>query len=283
MMISGFTIIRNATKFSYPAEESILSILPICDEFIINVGDSDDKTLEMMQSLQRSYPDKIRIIENKWDLSEGKTVLSKQTNMALKECKGDWAFYLQSDEVIHEKDLVHLRKIMHRYLKDENIDTFRFPWLHFYGSYYRYRIDSGWYQKQDRIIRNNGEIESFGDAYGFQCKDGQSLKRKNTNCFLYHYGWVHSEPVMTQRRINAEKIGFTTLQQNEREREYSFGDLNRFPIYFGSHPAVMKERIAAHHLSQRDSAKIHRRYWWHPFKIFKIRYKTPFRLKTRIA
>ena len=45
MKISGFTIVRNAVKYNYPAVESILSILPLCDEFIVNVGDSDDETL----------------------------------------------------------------------------------------------------------------------------------------------------------------------------------------------------------------------------------------------
>ena len=280
MKISGFTIVRNAIKYSYPAVESISSILPICDEFIVNVGESEDETLKLIKSIADP---KIHIIQTKWDFAEGKTVLSRQTNIALKECKGDWAFYLQSDEVIHEDDLPVLKRKMAQYFNNKNVEALRFRWLHFYGSYYRYRVDSGWYQKQDRIIRNNGEVESIGDAYGFERKDRTPLKRKPTGCLLYHYGWVQSAEMMTQRRVNAEKIGFTSLQGNEREEEYSYGDLNRFPAYFGSHPKVMNERLINHQLSHEDLKEIHRRYWWHPMRMLKVRYKTGKRIKERIV
>ncbi|MBN1870604.1 MAG: glycosyltransferase family 2 protein [Candidatus Omnitrophica bacterium] len=279
MLVSGFTIARNAIKFNYPILESIRSVLPICDEFIVNVGDSEDDTLGLIRSIGSA---KIRIIQNVWDLSQGSEVLSQQTNLALKECTGDWAFYLQSDEVIHEEDLARLKDIMHKYLPNGEIDALRFRWLHFFGSYFRYRIDHGWYQKQDRIIRNNGKIESFGDAYGFRRKDGRPIKRKNTGCFLYHYGWVQSEEIMTQRRVNAEQIGFTTLASHERQKAYHFGDLNRFPVYFGTHPAVMREKAKQHVLSQKDLIDINERYWWHPLKWLKLRYKTGKRVKQKI-
>jgi hypothetical protein len=60
MKISGFTIARNAIQFNYPILESIRSILPICDEFIVNVGDSDDGTLDLIRSIGS---DKIKIID----------------------------------------------------------------------------------------------------------------------------------------------------------------------------------------------------------------------------
>lgn len=279
MKISGFTIARNAVKFNYPILESIQSILPVCDEFIVNVGDSEDGTLDLIRSIKS---DKIRVVQNVWDFSQGAEVLSYQTNLALKECSGDWAFYLQSDEVIHEGDLGKLKRVMAEYLHDDEIDALRLRWLHFYGSYFRYRIDRGWYQKQDRIIRNNGEVESCGDAFGFRRKDGKPITRKNTGCLLYHYGWVHPEEVMTRRRVNAENIGFTTLQTQERQGQYNYGDLNRFPVYFGTHPAVMKERVEGHSLSQRDLRDIGRRFWWQPLKWFNVRYKTGRRVKEKI-
>ncbi len=280
MKISGFTIVRNALKFQYPVLESIQSILPLCDEFVVNVGASDDETLQLIKSLHNP---KIRIIETNWDLSMGKEVLSYQTNLALKECKGDWAFYLQSDEVIHEADLEKLGICMKKYWHDENVDALRLGWLHFYGSYFRYRIDHGWFQKQDRIIRNNGSIESEGDAWGFRRKDNQPIRRKNTNCLLYHYGWVHTPLVMTQRRVNAEQIGFTQLTSDERSGEYSYGDLNRFPAYFASPPSVMKQRISQHRLSQEDFKTIRQKFWWHPGRILKLKYKTSKRVKEKLS
>ena len=170
MLVSGFTIVRNVKRYHYPVLESIRSILPVCDEFVVNVGDSDDGTLDLIRSLGDP---KIRIIETQWNMAQGKTVLSEQTNAALAECQGEWAFYLQSDEVIHEADLPRLRKLMEAQRTNQDVDALRFKWMHFYGSYYRYRIDYGWFQKQDRIIRNNGQVESFGDAYAFQRKDAR--------------------------------------------------------------------------------------------------------------
>ncbi len=279
MKVSGFTIARNVIKYNYPILESIHSILPICDEFIINVGDSEDDTLNLIRSIQS---DKIRVIENRWDMSQRPQVLSVQTNLALKECKGDWAFYLQSDEVVHEGDLKKLVAAMKESLNDETVDALRFQWFHFYGSYFRYRVDHGWYQKQDRIIRNNGQVESYGDAFGFQRKDGKPLARKNTHAFIYHYGWVQPQEVMARRRANAEEIGFISLQENERQQQYAYGDLNRFPVYFGTHPKVMETRVREHALSRRDLSEINRRFWWYPPLWLKARYKTGRRVKEKI-
>lgn len=279
MKVSGFTIARNIAKYNYPAQEAILSILPLCDEFIVNVGDSDDNTLDILKGVKS---DKIKFIHNTWDLSQGKEVLSHQTNLALKECKGDWAFYLQLDEVVHERDFNKIKTSMQKYLDDPEVDALRFSWFHFYGSYYRYRVDSGWYQKQDRIIRNNGTIESFGDAYAFRRKDGKELRRRNSRGYIYHYGWVQPSEVMAQRRINAERIGFVSLDQKERQNEYEYGDLARFPAYYASHPKVMQKRIQEHSMSQDDWRRIEAAQWWFPPKIFKLRYKTGIRVRKKL-
>ena len=279
MKISGFTIAKNVIKYNYPVLESIQSILPICDEFIVNVGDSQDGTLALIQSLNDP---KIKIIRTQWDLAQKPDMLSYQTNLALKECTGDWAFYVQSDEVIHEADWPRLKKVMAESLDDPNVDALRFNWLHFYGSYYRYRIDSGWFQKQERIVRNNKTIRSCRDAFTFERVDGKPLGIKKTNCLLYHYGWVQPAHVMTQRRVNAENIGYVSLNEEERKKDYSYGDLNRFPVYFGTHPKVMKEKIKEHTLSQGDLKTIEQKYWCHPLRLVKARYKTGKRIKTKI-
>jgi len=279
MKISGFTIVRNAVKFHYPVIASIKSILPICDEFIVNVGDSDDGTLALIKSIG---PDKIKIVETAWDMGKGSAVLSEATNIALSHCSGDWAFYLQSDEVIHERDLLRLKCRMQRYWKKPEVDALRFKWLHFYGSFWRYRIDHGWYQKQDRIIRNNGSIESFGDAFSFRRKDGKPLQSLQSGCLLYHYGWVNSVEDMARRSHNAAQIGYGD-EDKTKSISHGYGDLKRFPVYFGSHPAVMNNIIAAHALSARDGQNIQKRFWWHPARFLKRRYKTGQRIKKRIV
>ena len=279
MKVSGFTIVRNAVKFRYPVIASITSILPLCDEFIVNVGDSDDGTLGLIKSIPS---DKVKIVETVWNMGKGSAVLSEQTNIALSHCRSDWAFYVQSDEVIHEADFTKLRFFMHKYLHAPEVDALRFKWLHFYGSFWRYRIDLGWYQKQDRIIRNNGSIESFGDAFGFRRKDGKPLRSFQTGCLLYHYGWVNSVEDMARRSQNAAHIGYGD-KEKEQSIGHGYGDLKRFPVYFGSHPMVMKDLIAGHEISVRDGQNIQKRFWWHPARFLKLRYKTGRRVKTRIV
>ncbi len=283
MRVSGFTIIRNALRYGYPFEASIRSILPICDEFIVNVGDSDDGTIDAVRRLAAGSGGRIRIMERVWDMGLGKTVLSHETNRALEACRGDWAFYLQSDEVIHEADLPRLRRVMASTLRDPGVDALRFRWLHFYGSYHRYRIDRGWYQKQDRIVRPGGAVISVGDAYGFARRDGAPLRRRHTGCLLYHYGWVHDGEVMARRRDNARRIGYAGPRDGGGGETFDYGDLRRFPVYFGSHPAVMRGRIEAHEISRRDLAEIQRRYWWHPWRILGLRVKTVRREKVRLT
>ena len=276
MNISGFTIVRNAVKYNYPVIASISSILPVCDEFIVNVGDSEDGTLDLVRSIKSP---KIRIIEIPWNMAQGPAVLSEQTNVALRHCTGDWAFYVQSDEVIHEADLPRLKRCMRQYLNDPAVDALRFKWLHFYGSFWRYRIDAGWYQKQDRIIRNNGSIESLGDAFGFRRKDGRPLQSRQTQCLLYHYGWVNSVEDMSRRSENAAQIGYG---DTHKSGACGYGDLNRFPTYFGTHPAVMSGIIARHALSREDRQTVQQRYWWHPLRLLRLRYKTGRRVGHRI-
>jgi len=279
MKISGFTIVRNAVKFNYPVLASIRSILPICDEFIVNVGDSEDETLDLIRSIDSP---KIRIIQNTWDMGQGSAVLSLQTSLALKECKGDWAFYLQSDEVIHEADLSKLKFWMRYYLNRKEVDALRLWWFHFYGSYWRYRIDFGWYQKQDRIIRNNNQIESYGDAFGFRRIDGKRLRTRLGFCYLYHYGWVNSNEAMQKRCANAAEIGFMDKNKNNTFTG-GYGDLNRFPSYWGTHPAVMKALVENHNLSREDFNLLRKRLWWNPLFWFRPRYKTARRVKERIT
>ena len=102
MTISGFSFARNAYKLGYPIVESILSVLPICDEFVIAIGkgDEDDNTRDMVIAIGSP---KIKIIDTEWTDREHlkNLIYSQQTNIALRECSGDWCFYIQADEVLH--------------------------------------------------------------------------------------------------------------------------------------------------------------------------------------
>ena len=131
MKVSGFTFIRNAIHFDFPVKEAIQSILPLCDEIVVAVGKSDDATLEYIQTID---PSKIKIFETVWDdsLREGGQVLAVETDKALSQIDkdSDWAFYIQGDEVIHEKYHETILDGMQKWKDDDRVDGLLFHYLH---------------------------------------------------------------------------------------------------------------------------------------------------------
>ena len=115
----------------YPVRESILSILPVVDELVVNVGDSNDDTLDLVSSIASP---KIKAVTTRWDplLRSGGRVLALQADVALSHCTGDWAFYIQADEVVHERDLKTIREAMGRHLRDTRVEGLLFDFVHFY-------------------------------------------------------------------------------------------------------------------------------------------------------
>ena len=91
MKISAFTFIKNGQILGYPFLQSIQSVLPIVDEFVVNVGESEDDTLSLIKSLNSS---KIRIIQSKWNetMQDRGYVYGQQKMIAQFNCTGDWAF-----------------------------------------------------------------------------------------------------------------------------------------------------------------------------------------------
>src|SRR5665213_1776234 len=149
MLISGFSMVRNATKLYYPVKASIESILPIVDEFVIALGkgDSADDTLEEIQKIQS---EKIKIIQTEWDLEKypGGSEYAHQTDKAKEQCKGDWLFYLQSDEVIHEKYLPVIKNRCEELLENKIVEGLLFKYKHFWGDYSHYIVSHAWYPKE---------------------------------------------------------------------------------------------------------------------------------------
>ena len=191
MKVTGFTFIRNAITYDYPVVEAISSILPLCDDFVVAVGNSDDGTRELIKSI---HPDKIRVIDTVWDdsLRTGGRVLAVETDKAFKAIGDDtdWCFYIQGDEVVHEKYHDAIRKGMERWKDDKRVDGLLFKYEHFYGSYDYVGTSTRWYPYEIRIVRNDKNIYSYRDAQGFRKSDEEKLNVKLLDAYVYHYGWV---------------------------------------------------------------------------------------------
>ena len=248
MKVSGFTFIRNAIKLDYPIVEAIQSILPLCDEVIVAVGNSEDNTLELIQSID---PSKIRIIETTWDdsLRENGAVLADETNKAFQAISpdSDWAFYIQGDEVIHEGDYAVIRAKMELYVNDLEVDGLLFAYHHFFGSYDFIGASNNWYKNEIRIIRNQKNIYSYRDAQGFRKDDNQKLNVAAIKAKVYHYGWV-KDP----RAMQAKQTSFHKLWHDDEWLEKNIEDVELFPYedhinglarFKGTHPLIMQPRI----------------------------------------
>jgi len=249
MKVCGFTIVKNAVKFDYPVVEAIRSILPVCDKFIVAVGDCNDGTRELIGSID---PGKVEIIDTVWDpeLKEGGRVLSSETNKAFDAIPAeyDWCFYIQGDEVVHEKYLDGIKQSMEKYLKVKEVDGLIFNYKHFYGTY-DYEADSRrWYRSEIRIVRNNKEIRSWNDAQGFRFKNAQKLTGVFINSTMYHYGWVRPPKLMKDKVEGAKQYWSTnskhirTIDQQSEEFNYEEG-IDSLKLFEGMHPQVMQKRI----------------------------------------
>lgn len=248
MRVCGFSFIRNGVKYDFPFEQSLRSILPLCDKVIVAVGKSEDHTAERVKAIDS----KIEVMETVWDDSQkaGGRVFALETNKAFQAIppEYDWAFYIQGDEVIHEADYPVIRKAMEEQLNNRKIDGLLFNYRHFFGSYSYVGAKYSWYRREVRVIRNNKDFFSYRDAQGFRKKPNEKLRVKLIDASVYHYGWVRN-PNALQMKIN-DNIHIYKRENTESYFEelsksvYDYQSAGE-PVepFRGTHPEVMKERV----------------------------------------
>ena len=241
MTISVFTFIKNGEILGYPFVESIKSLLPIVDEFVINVGESEDNTLEIIKNINNP---KIRIITSKWNdkMKDRGYVYGQQKMIAQFNCTGDWAFYLEGDEIIHENDYEKILNACKKYKDNKNIEAIIFDYYHFYGNANSYLWSPGWYRKAPRIIKNS--IRSYAPDGLFwlvldKNKIGRYPKAINSNVHIYHYGWVRSEEQMNLKSKKVQKY----WDKSHKDIDYKDIDEQIITKFMGSHPKIIQKWI----------------------------------------
>ena len=239
MKISAFTFIRNGTIFGFPYSESIRSVLPIVDEFVVNVGDSDDDTLEKIREIDDP---KIRIIQSKWNdkMKVGGYVYGQQKMIAQFNCTGDWAFYIEGDEIVHEDDLEKIVDACRAYKDDERVEALTFDYYHFYGNANSYLDSPSWYRRAARIIKTSVRSYAPDGLYWHvltsKSKVSRYPKSAHTGASIYHYGWVRSEEEMNLKSGNVQKY----WNKNHRRIDYREIDQQIIREFEGSHPEIIR-------------------------------------------
>jgi glycosyltransferase involved in cell wall biosynthesis len=259
MKVSAFTYVRNGLQLDYPFLESIKSILPVTDEFIVVVGNSTDGTREAVLSLHSS---KIKIVDTIWEdnMRSGGRIFAEQANIGLDNVSknADWLFHIQADEVVHQEDLPVIKASMEKYLNDRKVEGLLFNFLNFFGDYNYYAPSRRYHQKEIRIIRNNAHYRSYRDSQGFRWfnkpenmweEAGRKLWVKPVNATIYHYSYVKDPKVQLMKQIT---FGNRWQQNDEWVKDfiekhkdgYDYGEIDFLHKFTGTHPVVMQDRIA---------------------------------------
>lgn len=245
MKVSGFTFLRDAEVRGYPFVESIRSALPVVDEFVVALGPCSDRTEEQLQTIRDP---KIRIIRTTWnenictDRKVRGFVYGQQKSIALFNCTGDWAFYLEADEVIHENDGPIIRQAMERHLHDREVEALTFDYLHFYGNFNTVAWSPAWYRREVRILRNTIPAWAPKGLF-FSVLDsslrGRYPKAAHTHATIYHYGWARAEPEIQLTKDKIEKYWSPRAVRVRMGRI----DPRILRPFTGAHPAVMRDRL----------------------------------------
>lgn len=242
MKISGFTVIRNGVLMGYPVVESIRSLLPLVDEFVVGVGQSDDNTRAVIEGIGDP---KIRIFDSHWDTkkTKGGLILSEKTNEALARCSHDWCFYLQADEVVHEADLPTIHRAIEAADKDPQVQGLLFQYVHFYGSYSVVAGSRRWYRNEVRVVRKSSGIQSHNDAQGFRINGAKPLVRK-AGARIFHYGWVKPPKKMGEKSALLSRWWHGSKMDRDFD-DFQYDRQYGLRPFQGSHPRVMADLVAA--------------------------------------
>ncbi len=242
-LISGVTVIRNAVLMGYPVVEAIRSILAVCDEYIVAVGAGDDATRELIASIDSP---KLRIVDTVWDRTRnaGGHMLAEKTNEALAMCRGTWCFYLQADEVVHERYLPVIRAACERFRGDLAVEALLFAYTHFYGSFNVIATGHNWYRNEVRIVRNGIGARSIGDAQSFMVHDHKP-RVVRSGATIMHYGWAKRPERMGRKMARFHYWYRGEAHETTDDPSFTFRQLYALRPFTGEHPSVMHELVAA--------------------------------------
>ena len=195
-MLSGFTLVRNAVTLNFPIVATIRSVLEVCDEVVVNVGESDDETRDLVAGMNDP---RIRIVDSVWDMSKGDDMLALETQRAMNACRGSWGIYLQADEVLHETGARILQEKVSEWDGDQRVEGLLVNYLHFYGGFDRVATNRRWYRREVRCIRLGRDIHPFEGAQGFRVGPQlRKLRARPTEAQIFHYGWARPAHSISQ-------------------------------------------------------------------------------------
>lgn len=243
-MLSGFTLVRNAVKLDFPIEPAIRSLLEVCDEVVVNVGESEDETRDVVAAVNDP---RVRILDTKWDFTKKNFVLSIETQRAMDACRGSWGIYIQADEVLHERGARLLKEQTIACDRDERVEGLLVNYLHFYGGLQTIATNRRWYRREVRCIRLGKDIHPYQGAQGFRVgPENRRIRARVTNAEMFHYGWARPARAIREKLEISKVIYPWGVDRLEKEQERGY--LEWIPLlqpFTGAHPAAAADWVVA--------------------------------------
>jgi len=277
--VSGFTLVRNATRLDFPLEASIRSLLPGVDELVVNVGESEDDTLARIEAIGDP---RIRIVHSVWDTSRGHQMLADETARAMAACRFPWGIYIQADEVFEDGGAERLRAGINEVDGNDRVEGLAVRYVHFYGGFDTVAVNRRWYRREVRAVRLDPafEVHSFRDAQGFRVGSGhRRIRAVLTDVRMHHYGWARPTWALAAKRAADNEIYHWRGKMDQaRPLLPWFPGIRPFD---GQHPGPAREWIDARrvnenlieapsfereHIRLRLSNAVERLTGWRPFE-----------------
>ena len=208
MKLAGTTFIRNGKTYDYCYMETIKCLLEFCDHvFVVDAG-SDDGTLEDLESITSPKITLIKRPTEEWfeQQGTGMTKLCYFTDIAIDAAQKDgydYNFYLQCDEIVHERSYDRIREAIN--LGDHGYLCTR---VNLWGSpYTQISVPPNRMPCSPQVIRlAKTECRSYGDA------ESLAVPRLNKSwvedIVIYHMGFVRKREVMKDKVINMQENVF---------------------------------------------------------------------------
>ena len=242
--ISGFTLVRNAIRLDFPVEASIRSLLALCDEVVVNVGASDDGTLDLIRGIGDP---RVRILETEWNLADRDRVLRDETLRAMRACRHTWGMYIQADEVLHEDGVRALRAVADEADEDLRVEGLLVRYHHLFGDPDTEAVNRRWYRREVRMIRLDARhgIRPFRDAQGFRVgPDERKIRARIADAEMFHYGYTRSAAALRGRK-EIDRVLYPWMKEPAAGQPL----LEWFPglrPFTGRHPAAARAWVASH-------------------------------------
>jgi hypothetical protein len=236
----------------------------VCDEVVVNVGRSEDETLDLVRSIADR---RIRILETEWDMSRRNTVLGAETLRAMRACSYPWGIYIQADEVLHETGAAELAAAVRQHDGDRRVEGLLVRYLHFYGGFQTIATHRRWYRREVRAVRLDPalDIQPYQGAQGFRVgPEHRRIRARLTAAQMFHYGWARPAQALREKR----ELGKTMYPwRNADERLPLLAWIPGIQPFTGTHPAVARDWIERR-LEDPERVIAPRRLQWHHLRYY---------------